>query len=46
VIYGYGSFKLHWRLNYLSAMMLAVVLINGSIGKMYPDDMAKVFQIP
>lgn len=43
VIYAYGSFKLHWKLNYLSAMMLAVAMISGLIGKMHPDDMAKSF---
>lgn len=43
VVYAYGSFKLHWKLNYLSAMMLAVALISGLIAKMHPDDMAKSF---
>jgi len=43
VIYGYGSFKLKWGLNYLSAMMMAVALISGLVGKMHPDDMAKSF---
>ncbi len=43
ITYAYGSFKLHWRLNYLSATMLAVALISGLIAKMHPDDMAKSF---
>ncbi|PAB59104.1 YfcC family protein [Anaeromicrobium sediminis] len=42
-LYAYGSFKLKWKLNYLSAIMLAVALISGFIGKMHPDDMAKSF---
>ncbi len=41
--YAYGSFKLKWNLNYLSAMMLGVALISGLIAKMHPDDMAKSF---
>lgn len=43
VTYAYGSFKLHWSLNYLSAMMLAVALVSGLIAGMRPDDMAKSF---
>lgn len=42
-IYTYGSYKLKWSLNYLSAIMLGVALISGLIGKMHPDDMAKSF---
>ncbi len=42
-LYAYGSFKLGWSLNYLSAIMMAVALISGTIGRMHPDDMAKSF---
>jgi uncharacterized ion transporter superfamily protein YfcC len=42
-LYTYGSYKLKWSLNYLSAIMLGVALISGLIGKMHPDDMAKSF---
>lgn len=43
VVYAYGSFKLKWKLDYLSAMMMAVAILSGFIGKMSPDDMAKSF---
>ncbi|WP_461205265.1 YfcC family protein [Clostridium sp. DL1XJH146] len=43
VLYTYGSFKLKWGLNYLSAVMLGVAIIAGIITKMNPDDMAKSF---
>ncbi|MCT4620642.1 MAG: TIGR00366 family protein [Marinisporobacter sp.] len=43
IVYAYGSYKLKWGLNYLSAMMLAVALVSGVVAKMHPDDMAKSF---
>ena len=43
VLYAYGSFKLKWGLNYLSAIMLGVALISGLIAGSNPDDMAKSF---
>ncbi|GAA0735919.1 YfcC family protein [Clostridium oceanicum] len=43
IVYGYGAYKLKWGLNQLSAMMLAVALISGLVGRMHPDDMAKSF---
>lgn len=43
VVYAYGSYKLKWGLDYLSAMMLAVALVSGIVAKMQPDDMAKSF---
>ncbi|SNS71180.1 Uncharacterized membrane protein YfcC, ion transporter superfamily [Anaerovirgula multivorans] len=42
-IYSYGSFKLGWGTNHLSATMLAVALISGIITRMHPDDMSKSF---
>jgi uncharacterized ion transporter superfamily protein YfcC len=43
VIYAYGSYKLGWGLNYISAMMLAVALISGIVTRTHPDEMAKSF---
>ncbi len=42
-IYSYGSFKLKWGIDYLSATMLAVALISGIVTKMHPDDMSLSF---
>ncbi|MBF4692525.1 YfcC family protein [Fusibacter ferrireducens] len=42
-IYSYGSFKLKWGIDYLSATMLAVALISGIVTKMHPDDMSISF---
>jgi uncharacterized ion transporter superfamily protein YfcC len=42
-IYAYGSFKLKWNFNYLSATMLAVALISGFVTKTHPDKMSVSF---
>ena len=42
-LYAYGSFVLKWNINYLSAIMLAVAIISGFIGKMSPDEMSISF---
>ncbi len=42
-IYAYGSFKLKWGINYLSATMMAVALISGLVTRTHPDDMAVSF---
>lgn len=43
VVYAYGSFKLDWGINHLGAVMIAVALISGIIGRMHPDDMSTSF---
>lgn len=42
-IYSYGSFKLGWGIDYLSATMLAVALISGLVTKTHPDKMSISF---
>ncbi len=41
--YAYGSYKLKWGLNYMSAMMFAVAILSGIIMFSNPNDMAKSF---
>jgi len=42
-IYAYGSFKLKWRTNELIAIVMAVALLSGVVGKMSPDRMVASF---
>ncbi len=43
VIYAYGTYKLKWSLDYISAVMLMIAIISGIITRTSADDMAKSF---